>query len=106
MLLKHNFSPQISLTASNGKIIVNSSQIKVLGVYLKTKNLMITNLRIAKGRAMSLLFKIMPLVNALDLMQKKRILISLLVLSILKYCSVLYVGQTQEILSLFHVAVM
>ena len=94
------------MRASNGKIIHNVAQTKVLGVYLNPENNMLTQIVRSKTLAMMRLHQITPVIKAMKSMNERRIIIEAIVSSILKYCSALYVGQNEAIKRKFHTSLM
>ena len=106
LVLKGQFKRTISLIASDNTIIWNTAQIKILGVYTNAKNNYTNNIARARSKAFLRLSQLKPLLENNISMQQRRMIVSSSALSILRYCSPLYSGQSEQTKSKFHTAVM
>ena len=106
MLLRSRFRRCISIKASNGEIVWNIAQMKILGIHVNPNNNMLTHISIARSRAFHRMHELQPLLKNIHNIDQRRIIISSQVISIIRYCSVLYCGQNQTVTSKFHTALM
>ena len=105
ILMKNKFKKELSFTASNGELIWNKAQIKILGIYVNPMNHMETNITRLRSAAFGRLCQLKPILESMKTIKYRRLLISSSVNSILRYCSLLYCGQKEEIKSKFHTAI-
>ena len=106
MVLKGRFQRMISIKAEDGTIVWNVAQIKILDIHVNPQNDMMTNITRARATAMHRMSQLMPIVKQMKTIEQRCQCITACVLSILRYCAPLYVGQKEEIHSKYHTAMM
>ena len=91
MLIESRCQQTLRIPVSNGEEIVNSAQVKILGVYLNHNHNLAHQINHAYKNAMYWYHMIRPaLINMPD--DKKAYAIKTFVLPILTYCLPLYIG--------------
>ena len=103
MIMKNNFKKEISIQASNGKIIYNQAQIKVLGIWMNPQNSMTTNIMKARAISLNRLTQLKPILESITSIEQRRLCITSSVISIMRYCCALYHDSVK---SKFHTTIM
>ena len=106
LIMKEQFQRKISITATNNSIIYNTAQTKILGVYINSKNDMMSHLRIARSRSLLRAREIAPVLEQIKNIEDRKILVSSLCISIANYCSPLLIGQCDSVKKYHHVTIM
>ena len=66
MIMKSQFKRSICITATNGDIVWNIAQMKILGIYVNPQNNYTSNIAISRSRALYRLSELQPLLKDIN----------------------------------------